>query len=396
MPETFDITTQKADRKPISMALLLNHQLVEDGFYTFYIRPEDLTRQEPTRTNVQQTIGGAWLDNFGVGLSTISIQGHTGWRGTQFVDGGELFRNLREKIFLRWHDLRESQQNAGQDPDASVEMLFLDDLNDIHVVVAPSAPFTLRRSRARPLLYQYGMQFTVLRDIKDPLPIAAWEGTLLGQQGLPVSFVPQVALDALTNTITKRQAMAIKMQELFAPVNHPLADLAVASAGILEAVKSLTSQGIDIFDAVSAPVVAAAAMVDYASKNITQAMIIPLALTEEIKNVMRDTYQTYQDSVCNLRANFVAPGQYLDFSGLFGASNCSSTTGGRPPSPYALMDTNPFLDIYTGTTPPLVISADGQAAINEANQDVLILSNQNPSYTVDLASRIAKGIKIGP
>lgn len=392
MPNTFDIATQKADQKPISLALLLNQQLVEDGFYTFYIRPEDLSRMEPTRTSPQQTIGGAWLDNFGLGLSTISIQGHTGWRGTQFVDGADLFKNLRENIFLRWHELREAQQNAGQDPDASVEMLFLDDLNNIHVVVAPSAPFTLRRSRSRPLLYQYGMQFTVLRDIKSPLPVS----DLLGKQGLPIAYVPQVALDALATTITRRQALAIKMQEIFAPMNHPLADLAVASAQVLETVKALTSEGIDTFDAVSSPVVAGAAMIDYAARNITQALIIPLALTEEIKNVMRDVYGSYQDAICNLHANFVAPGQYLDFSGLFGASNCSSTTGGRPPSPYALTDTNPFLDIYTGTTPPLVISADGQAAINEANQDVLILSNQNPSYTVDLASRIAEGIKIAP
>ena len=44
------------------------------------VRPEDLTRTEPNRATVHQTLGRSvtgWLDDFGVGLPTCNISKHT-------------------------------------------------------------------------------------------------------------------------------------------------------------------------------------------------------------------------------------------------------------------------------------------------------------------------------
>lgn len=49
--------------------------------FDFAVRPEDLSHQEPSRMQAHQTLGGAWVDAFDRGLSTITISGHNGWRG---------------------------------------------------------------------------------------------------------------------------------------------------------------------------------------------------------------------------------------------------------------------------------------------------------------------------
>ena len=57
---------------------LASAQLAQIGLV---IRPEELTRTDPSRINDTRTLGGAWSDNFGEGLSSLTISGHTGWRG---------------------------------------------------------------------------------------------------------------------------------------------------------------------------------------------------------------------------------------------------------------------------------------------------------------------------
>lgn len=147
------------------------------GFFSFNIRPEELTRYEPSRLAVQQTLGGAWVDGFDRGIITIKIQGHTGWRG--FTPGsaqdavgnplttglpGELqFAQLRASSFLNWHAERARIVAGGGDPSV-VELIFIDTLNGFTDLVAPKS-FTLRRSKSRPLLMMYTIEMLVLQDL---------------------------------------------------------------------------------------------------------------------------------------------------------------------------------------------------------------------------------------
>lgn len=141
------------------------------GDYQFIIRPEELTRFEPSRLAVQQTLGGAWIDAFDRGIITIKISGTTGWRGASplgtgnvnITSGEEQFHLLRENSFISWHAQRAAIAAGGGDPN-DVELIFIDTLNGYTDLVAPKS-FTLRRSKTRPLLMMYSIEMLVLQDL---------------------------------------------------------------------------------------------------------------------------------------------------------------------------------------------------------------------------------------
>lgn len=143
--------------RPIGFALFGGGQSYVQNLL---IRPEELTKSEPSRLNVQQTLGGAWADDFGRGVATIRISGHLGWRGSEALAGEDAFRALRNGAFVAWHQGRANQRAAGADPDA-VQLFFVDTLDGFTDLVAPKV-FTLRRSKTSPLLMRYTMELLVL------------------------------------------------------------------------------------------------------------------------------------------------------------------------------------------------------------------------------------------
>ena len=60
-------TSQKAGVRPISFVLVDGNAGTTVSI-SLSIRPEDLTRTEPTTATAQRTLGGAWVDNFGPGM----------------------------------------------------------------------------------------------------------------------------------------------------------------------------------------------------------------------------------------------------------------------------------------------------------------------------------------
>lgn len=148
------------------------------GFYQFIIRPEELTRFEPSRLAVQQTLGGAWIDAFDRGIITIKINGTTGWRGASplgtggatTTSGEAQFQLLRQNSFISWHAQRAAIVAGGGDPN-DVTLMFVDTLNGFTDYVAPKS-FTLRRSKTRPLLLMYSIEMLVLGEVATT-PIAA-------------------------------------------------------------------------------------------------------------------------------------------------------------------------------------------------------------------------------
>lgn len=130
--------------------------------YLFSLRPEEVSYTHPTRATVIQTLGGAWVDDFGEGLTDISINGHTGWRGGP-LNGEAAFLSLRTGVFELYHQLRQLAADAGQDPD-TVEMIWLDTLHLCSYRVYPIS-LQVRKSRTRPLLFQYQLRMTGLERI---------------------------------------------------------------------------------------------------------------------------------------------------------------------------------------------------------------------------------------
>lgn len=136
------------------------------GFFLFPIRPETLTRHEPSRMAVQQTLGGAWADVFDRGVALIRMEGHTGWHGgapDAAIPGEVQWQMLRTQGFEGWHAERDAVIQGGGDP-ASVEMVLTDTLNGFVDLVAPKS-FTLRRSKQRPLLMMYTIELLVLQPL---------------------------------------------------------------------------------------------------------------------------------------------------------------------------------------------------------------------------------------
>lgn len=132
------------------------------AFHYFNVRPEDLHYEIPSRSNVHQTLGGAWVDDFGVGLKQITLSGTTGWRGAALP--GELwFLTFRELVYELYFARRQQVANLGVDPD-TVRLFYVDTLNYLVCWVHPTE-FHHERSRSHPLLHRYRIQLAVVAEL---------------------------------------------------------------------------------------------------------------------------------------------------------------------------------------------------------------------------------------
>lgn len=128
-------------------------------------RPEDMSYTHPTRASAINTLGGAYVDDFGTAITEISLRGVTGYKmgllqsltGLVGIDSGDvMFFNLRNWIVNDYHQKRLDYARAGQDPER-IELLLVDTLN-LTIWLTYPRQFQLQRNRQRPLLYQYVLQ----------------------------------------------------------------------------------------------------------------------------------------------------------------------------------------------------------------------------------------------
>lgn len=149
------------------------------------INPEEFTLQRPDRVSVVQTLGDPFVDEFGIGLTTINIRGTTGWRtrlalgskvgigglsmntgvGVAAVDGYEAYRQLHREIFDTYFSQRKEMVRWGRDPD-EVNLILLNTVDNLAFNVIPTE-FRLLRSKTRSQLYQYDLNFTVKEDLSE-------------------------------------------------------------------------------------------------------------------------------------------------------------------------------------------------------------------------------------
>ena len=125
--------------------------------YDFTLNPEEYSQSEPNKATVTQTMGGAFVDQFGAGLVEITLKGTTGFKnGTNDPSNGfEKFKELRDLI-------RESYKNT----DVSNEMKFYNYTDEEYWYVFVER-FSLLRSRSRTLLFQYDIKLTATRKLSD-------------------------------------------------------------------------------------------------------------------------------------------------------------------------------------------------------------------------------------
>lgn len=329
-------SSQKAGIRPLSFLLDDDGSLGEP--IVLGVRPEDLTRTEPARAVVHQTLGRGltgWVDHFGEGLPSVTISGHTGWRHNEVtgMDGAEAFSRLNQ---LLSHDFPAAKQAAidrGSDPSA-VKLIFADMLDDFVWSVVPMQ-FVLRRNKSSPLLYRYNIPLQAVSTSIDAPPIsvpffgnvssgmAALDravATLSGLQPQVGDWVSRAlgyvdgVLGPVASTISNFVGMA---NNVFGMVN-----------GVVRGVKNFVTGVANRFIGMASDVAKVGLNVFRTINNIRN-------LPTELKARLGRVASAFNEVACIFKNALRPRKTYEEYTGLYGASTCSSTTGGNQASPYA-------------------------------------------------------------
>lgn len=360
---------QRAGSKPIAFILDVNGRFSEPVFLS--IRPEDLTRNEPTRATVHQTLGrdlSGWVDNFGEGLPSVTLAGHTGWRFSpgNDKDGLHAFESLNKLV---QHDFNKEKQDAidrGGNP-ASVKLLFVDVLDDFAWSVVPTQ-FILRRSKSRPLLFQYNITLQAISTDVSRAEIR-WPTTGSPQNGL---FSLNLALDKMLAA------------ELLIPawVDQALLGESGYSTSLAAQISAFTSFAAHIFSTASELITAAGGMLNgpssyliglarkvaSAGANIFRMLNGLFDLPAFLKANLITMAASFNEVLCIFSNSLSQREVYEQYTSLRGASNCSSTTGGSPISPLT------GINVFQQMAPAPELITMSTAAISS----VAVLMNMDP------------------
>ncbi len=128
----------------------------------------DYQLTQPVRTSATQTIGGVYVDNFGLGAPTLTLTSHTGWQvGTgsyqhQPIDGRAAIDHLWYDIVLYYFTLLNAQSPIW--PPATT-MQFFNNIDGQFFSLMPTGQPARPRTHTKPYLYPYSLSFYVLLDI---------------------------------------------------------------------------------------------------------------------------------------------------------------------------------------------------------------------------------------
>jgi hypothetical protein len=362
--------SQKAGDRPISFYL---RDVTGSTKYTknlsLIIRPEELTRTDVSRVTVQQTLGGGWADDFGPGLATINISGTTGWRGNSSGDGMTQFKNLKQQVFNDWHVRRNVAVKAGKDP-IGVTLVLIDTL-DMNLDAVIPMSFTLRRSKSRPLLMQFNIAMvSILWQAKRPI-IPSSPGGLAGLLASVKSLLAGMnnVINFVKGIVNQVTAFIQTATSIFQSVTNLIAAAQSIPQSLLGAAHACAQAGMTMFSTIAA-----------LPGNTTTQSAAAMATASDFSNIL-----------CLLNNTVNTQKTYPDYTPLYGASNCSSTNGGSPPSPYA--NTNPFYSVVgapqnaqapaiSSATAPVIstptIAPPIVAITPAAQQSLAVINNSDP------------------
>lgn len=328
---------------------------------TLTIRPEDLTRNEPSRVSVHQTLGrdvSGWVDDFGEGLGSVTISGHTGWGAGGRPDGVNAFLVLNSLVSHEYHHARQEAVNSGRDP-SEIKLLFIDTLDDFAWNVSPTQ-FVLRRSKSRPLLLQYNITLQAISTSVDQSNMAApFFGTTFG--GLNAIGGTISDLQSYVNDIKRMVSSAVGfINGNLAPIGKTTQEFARISSSVFKTV----ADGIGSIESGSASVtnnmISIATDLSRVGANVFKTYSAIENLPSNVKADLIKVGSAYNEVYCIFKNSLRPSKVYQDYTGLYGASNCSSTTGGNAASAYA--NKNSF-DLMTDGKYPVASSSDALSSV---------------------------------
>lgn len=353
--------------------------------FNFGLRPEELTVSEPSRLTVQQTIGGAWADSFGVGVSTITLAGHNGWRGGLLSSGEDLFQQLQATCFTGWHQARADAIAQGQDPD-TVQLFFTDSLDDIAVIVAPES-FTLRRSKTSPLLMRYSIKLLVLGPA---------DGAISGFDEI---------INALSNPL-RWLAAKLGLTQIVAQINRTVGIARAVFGAAATAITNFVNIGVQLFASVadiagqlqgqfSGAILSIGIIYARAGSTAFAVLADDNTLSETELLPLAQLSSSFYDAACSMSNGFNQVDQFPDYGAMRGASTCSSTGGGDPASVFTTQDVSAFSYVVPSVPPPVQVTDDAAAAmaVLTTQSDPLALRGQQVPVS-DLMRRIGSGVTV--
>lgn len=346
-------TDQRAGIRPI--AFMLNNQRQFSQQVLLNVRPEDLTRNEPTRAAVHQTLGSGsavgWVDNFGPGLPSVTINGHTGWRtaaGTG-MDGAAAFEALHKLVEVDYFNAKQAAVDSGRDPSA-VQLIFIDTLDKFTWAVVPTQ-FTLRRSKSRPLLFQYQINLQAVDVNVGSVPVS-----------LPPTVNPSNAIIALDKSIAilsgTQPGLRGYLTSLFG--SPAVADFLTTAVSVF----NVARQAYAAYKAADGNIISMALQFSGAGANLINALVSTGLLPPAIAAGLMQVGAAFNEIRCIFTNALTAFSTYQNYTGLYGASNCSSTVGGRPASVYA--GQNVFA-LTAAAQSPVGVTTQASAGLNSLN-----------------------------
>lgn len=354
-------TSQKAEVRPISFML--------DNFgslstpVTLPIRPEDLTRNEPQRAAVHQTLGRdvqGWVDNFGEGLPSVTINGHTGWGYKPGLgkDGFESFEALNKMVAHQYAADVQLAVDYGRDP-RQVKLLFVDLLDNFAWQVIPMQ-FNLRRSKSSPLLFRYNIVMQAVSTSVD--------GGL--SRFLPDLGSATAGMNSLDGVLGRILGMVTSLQASVFSYLRPIANTVLGyvnyAVTFLRKVQAVANARAEFITGAAGMVIGVGKSIAQVGREIFRTFAAISGISVAAKAAFSRAAAAFNEVVC-IFSNSLRPGTtYEDYTGLYGASNCSSTTGGRMPS--AFTDTNVFAVINPQSQAPVSLSGAAISSFNSISK----------------------------
>lgn len=335
-PAPFD---QRAGVRPIAFVLDDAGNLSPP--VTLTIRPQDLTRTEPARATVHQTMGrdiSGWVDHFGPGLPSVTIAGHTGWRFAEGagMDGVQAFDVLNMLVAQAYPAARQAAINRGTDP-AEVKLLFIDTLDGFAWSVVPTQ-FVLRRSKSQPLLFQYNISLQAVSTIIDnPVVVAPFLGNVSG--GMSALDMATSRIGGMLGSVDGWVSRALSFVDgVLGPVAGAIKNFVGMANGVFGTVNAVIRGAKNLVSGVANRLIGMARDIASVGVNVFRTLNNIRNLPADLKASLGRVAAAFNEVAC-IFSNSLRPRKtYEEYSGIYGASNCSSTTGGNQASPYANMN----------------------------------------------------------
>lgn len=379
--------SQKPDTSPIGFALVdVTRPGIHVQLLTLNIRPEEITITTPSRVTVQQTLGqsgesGAWIDEWGEGLVSINISGHTGWR-TDAAQKSAVERLIAlQGMINQWHSMRALAASEGRNPDG-IKLAYSDGLNFVHMYVAP-LNFMLKRSRSRPLLMMYQIAMIGTGYISAAASLA-----------LDHMLAPKPTDQSVGDSLASAMAT---MDKITASLNHATGILNTALpqllAGPMNSFNSLTAA---IVGTVNATRQAPSASLNLLAADLCQGAsnvwrVLAASISDPFASLLcGQAASAYETVLCLLKNVLIPPSQFPDFSAVYGSSNCSSTTGGSPVSQLA----NPLAAVYPNQVAPATQNDTAQFSTGALKNCDPVLAPPSVAALQGHLSNVANGTTI--